>query len=159
MNNLSRHHQAVVNLPFGAIGIRMQAGRLLELEYLNRPSPDYQEETQGLSRVIEVIKRYIDDPRYQFDLELEPSGTPFQRRVWQALRTIPPGETLTYGQLAERLGTGARAVGNACRANPCPLVVPCHRVVARNGIGGFAGERSGRKLAIKRWLLQHEGRL
>jgi methylated-DNA-[protein]-cysteine S-methyltransferase len=159
MNNQPSSYQAVVNLPFGPVGIRMRGGRLLEVDYLDEPSPDYQQETQGLSQVIGAIERYLEDPGTGFDLDMELAGTPYQQRVWQALRTIPAGETLTYGQLAERLGSGARAVGSACRANPCPLVVPCHRVVASNGLGGFAGERSGRKLAIKRWLLQHEGRL
>jgi methylated-DNA-[protein]-cysteine S-methyltransferase len=73
------------------------------------------------------------------------------------LRSIPPGRTRTYGELASKLGTSARAVGGACRANPCPVVVPCHRVVAANGLGGFAGDTSGRKLEVKRWLLRHEG--
>ena len=152
-------HQAIVNLPFGPVGIRMQHGRLTEVDYLDGESPDYREETEGLDQVIDAIERYLDDPHSGFEFEMEMKGTPFQRKVWQALRKIPVGETLTYGQLAERLGTGARAVGNACRANPCPLVVPCHRVVASNGLGGFAGERTGRKLAVKRWLLEHEGRL
>ena len=152
-------HQAVVNLPFGPVGIRMQRGRLIEVDYLDDESPDYREDTEGLDQVIGAIERYLDDPKTGFEFDMELEGTPFQRRVWQALREIPAGQTLTYGQLAERLGTGARAVGNACRANPCPLVVPCHRVVASNGLGGFAGERTGRKLAVKRWLLEHEGRL
>ena len=65
--------------------------------------------------------------------------------------------TRTYRDLAEQLGSVPRAVGQACRANPCPIVVPCHRVVAVKGLGGFAGDRAGRKLAIKRWLLRHEG--
>jgi methylated-DNA-[protein]-cysteine S-methyltransferase len=86
-----------------------------------------------------------------------PAGTPFQCRVWQALRDIPPGTTRTYGELARDLGTSPRAIGGACRANPCLIAVPCHRVVARDGLGGFAGERGGKRLAVKRWLLRHEG--
>ena len=159
MNQTTSIHQAVLNLPFGPLGIRMQHGRLLEIDYLDQPSPEHRQEVEGLSRVISAIEDYLDDPHSGFDLDLELEGTPFQQTVWRALSRIPSGETLTYGELADKLGTGARAVGNACRANPCPLVVPCHRVVASNGLGGFAGERSGRKLAIKRWLLQHEGRL
>lgn len=100
---------------------------------------------------------YFEDGSRTFDLKLEKRGTAFQRRVWNALRTIPPGRTVTYGDLARQLGTGARAVGGACRANPYPIVVPCHRVVATNGLGGFAGDTSGRKLDVKRWLLRHEG--
>lgn len=87
---------------------------------------------------------------------LMPAGTPFQRRVWRALQEIVPGQRLTYGELAARLGTSARAVGGACRANPLPLLVPCHRVVAAHGLGGFAGDREGARLEVKRWLLEHE---
>ncbi|MCU7916132.1 MAG: methylated-DNA--[protein]-cysteine S-methyltransferase [Candidatus Thiodiazotropha sp. (ex Gloverina cf. vestifex)] len=113
-------------------------------------------ETPGLNQVLQSIKDYLADAKRPFNLDLHLDGTPFQHRVWQALQAIPAGETLTYSALAEQIGSGARAVGNACRANPCPLVVPCHRVVAVNGLGGFAGERCGKKLEIKRWLLRHE---
>jgi methylated-DNA-[protein]-cysteine S-methyltransferase len=99
---------------------------------------------------------YFQDPSRRIDVRCKLSGTPFQRRVWRLIAAIPPGDTRTYGELAAALGSSARAVGGACRANPCPLVVPCHRVVARDGLGGFAGDRGGRLLDIKRWLLAHE---
>ncbi len=84
---------------------------------------------------------------------LEPATTPFRSRLRQALLAIPWGQTLTYGALARQLGSSPRAVGQACRANPIPLLVPCHRVVSAGGVGGFMGrERSD----IKRWLLEHE---
>jgi methylated-DNA-[protein]-cysteine S-methyltransferase len=87
------------------------------------------------------------------------AGTPFQRRVWHALRRIPSGCTRSYGELARELGSSARAVGGACRRNPIPIVVPCHRVIAAGGgAGGFMGQRSGDALAIKTWLLDHERR-
>ncbi len=157
MKQVADNFQAVINLPFGPVGISMRHGRLAGVDYLNGPSRTYQQRAEGLTQVVEAIKRYLNDASSDFDVDIELEGTPFQQRVWSELRAIPAGETLTYGQLAERIGSGARAVGNACRANPCPLVVPCHRVVAANGLGGFAGERSGRKLEVKRWLLQHEG--
>ncbi|MEJ2693079.1 MAG: methylated-DNA--[protein]-cysteine S-methyltransferase [Candidatus Thiodiazotropha sp.] len=157
MNQIEQGFQAVIDLPFGAVGIAMHQGRLVGVDYLNEPSRSYRYQVPGLDRVLDTIQRYLDDARIDFDFAIELDGTPFQQRVWQELRAIRAGETLTYGQLAERLGSGARAVGNACRANPCPLVVPCHRVVAVKGLGGFAGERSGKKLDIKRWLLRHEG--
>jgi methylated-DNA-[protein]-cysteine S-methyltransferase len=100
---------------------------------------------------------YFADPSHRIELPLRPSGTAFQRRVRQAIAAIPPGATRTYGELARALGSAARAVGGACRANPYPLIVPCHRVVARTGLGGFAGDRTGRLLDIKRRLLRHEG--
>jgi len=157
MNNQSEAFQAVISSPFGPVGISLEAGRLSGIEYLDHDVATYRREIPGLDRVVQQIEAYLLDPKLNFELEIQLDGTPFQRQVWQALHTIPSGETLTYGELAGRIGSGARAVGNACRANPCPLVVPCHRVVARNGLGGFAGETSGRKLQIKRWLLHHEG--
>ena len=99
---------------------------------------------------------YFQSPVRPIDLPVQLAGTPFQRRVWDLIAAIPPGATRSYGALAAELRTSARAVGGACRANPCPLVVPCHRVVARHGLGGFAGDRNGRLLGIKRWLLAHE---
>ena len=109
--------------------------------------------------VREQLMAYFEDGSYAFELPLDLQGTAFQIRVWEALREISPGCTVTYGALAGQLGTGARAIGGACRANPCPIVVPCHRVVAGRVLGGFAGDSSGRKLAVKRWLLRHEGAL
>ena len=87
---------------------------------------------------------------------LADKGTPFQRRVWQYLQSIPMGTTQSYGHVAKALNSSARAVGNACRANPFLLVVPCHRVVKSTGIGGFGGKVDGEAIAIKQWLLAHE---
>jgi methylated-DNA-[protein]-cysteine S-methyltransferase len=91
------------------------------------------------------------------DVPFELDGTPFQRRVWSAIATIVPGRTLTYNDLARTLGTAPRPVGGACGANRLPLVIPCHRVVGANGLGGFMNVRSGNPLDVKRWLLRHEG--
>ncbi|MCU7905438.1 MAG: methylated-DNA--[protein]-cysteine S-methyltransferase [Candidatus Thiodiazotropha sp. (ex Epidulcina cf. delphinae)] len=135
----------------------MSEGGLKAIEYLSSPQQGYRQEAPGLDRVVDAIEAYLHDPTWRFDLDLILLGTAFQQRVWKALQAIPPGRPLTYGRLAEKIGSGARAVGNACRANPCPLVIPCHRVVGVNGLGGFAGERGGEKLEIKRWLLRHEG--
>ncbi len=108
--------------------------------------------------VARQLRAWFDDPRHRFDLPLAPAGTAFRQRVWAALRAIPPGEVRTYGELAAALDTSARAVGGACRANPLPLVVPCHRVVAAGGLGGFAGaDAEGPELALKRRLLAREG--
>jgi methylated-DNA-[protein]-cysteine S-methyltransferase len=102
------------------------------------------------------LERYREDPDTRFDLPLLIEGTPFQRRLWDALCAIPRGKTLTYGELARRLGGEARAVGQACGDNRLPIIIPCHRVVAANGIGGFAHATGGYLLEAKRWLLAHE---
>jgi len=106
------------------------------------------------------LQAYLRDPQHRFDLPLAVSGSDFQRRVWAAIAAIKSGETLSYGEMARKLGSSARAVGGACGANPLPLVVPCHRVVAAGGgLGGFARSRDGFLPAVKRWLLAHEGRV
>jgi methylated-DNA-[protein]-cysteine S-methyltransferase len=92
----------------------------------------------------------------RFDVPLSLEGTAFQQRVWAAMRRIPAGAPINYGVLARRLKTSARAVGNACRRNPVALIVPCHRVIAAAGDGGFMGKRGGWELQVKRWLLAHE---
>lgn len=104
--------------------------------------------------VTDQLTEYLDGTRTVFDLEVAPAGTPFQRRVWKGLTDIPYGQAISYGELARRIGMpgAARAVGQANGANPIPIVIPCHRVIAANGtIGGFS---SG--LAVKRQLLAHE---
>ncbi|MGB5737391.1 MAG: methylated-DNA--[protein]-cysteine S-methyltransferase [Thiohalocapsa sp.] len=119
-------------------------------EASSAPFPDW---------IARQLDAYCLDPTFLFSLARQPAGTPFQQRVWQLIATIPPGGTRTYADLAAELGSGPRAVGGACRANPYPLLVPCHRVVAVNGLGGFAGDTDGRLLAFKRRLLMHEGAL
>jgi methylated-DNA-[protein]-cysteine S-methyltransferase len=86
-------------------------------------------------------------------------ATPFQKQVWQALLTIPCGSTLTYGELAKKLNSSPRAVGQACRANPLPFLIPCHRVVGAKNSGGYFGARKGKKIALKQWLLEQEGHI
>ena len=83
--------------------------------------------------------------------------SPFQEKVLKQLLRIPYGETRTYGEIAKVLKTSPRAIGNACRRNPLSIIIPCHRVVAANGIGGYSGQTEGEQLAIKRRLLQLEG--
>jgi len=148
---------ALVETPLGSIGILVEDGVLRGLDL----EPDRTTGSSGAppTLVREQLMAYFEDGSHAFGLPLDLQGTAFQIRVWEALREIPPGCTVTYGELARQIGTGARAIGGACRANPCPIVVPCHRVVAGKGLGGFAGDSSGRKLAVKRWLLRHEGAL
>ena len=99
------------------------------------------------------LNDYFDGLRKNFDLPLEPPGTKFQQRVWSMMEQIPYGKTITYGEIAKALGSSARAVGMACGANPIPVIIPCHRVVAANDMGGYSGDGG---VKIKRALLHLE---
>lgn len=150
---------AVIALPFGRMELRCDADRLLHLAYVAADTPLVEPRTRMSRAVADQLRAYCADPRHRFDLPLAATGTAFQNRVWALLRDIPAGTTLTYGEAATRLGSAARAVGQACAANPFAPIVPCHRVVARNGLGGFAHSTrtDGYLLHVKRWLLRHEG--
>lgn len=113
---------------------------------------------QTMRDTIELqLNKYFSSAISFDDIQLAPQGTKFQKSVWTELTKIPIGETRTYGQIAENLNSSARAVGNACRRNPIQIIIPCHRVVSAKGLGGYAGETGGEQLAIKKWLLSHEG--
>lgn len=113
------------------------------------------EDSPLLLRARAQLEEYFDGRRQVFDLPLAPHGTPFQRRVWAELEKIPFGATLTYGELAARLGTAPRALGGACGRNPIPVIIPCHRVLAAHGgLGGYSGIDG---VETKQFLLRHEG--
>ena len=99
---------------------------------------------------------WLDDPGFRFELPLASAPTPFADRVRKALQSIPVGQTRSYGELAHELGSAPRAVAQGCRRNPLPILVACHRVVAGNGLGGYAGSIAGTLVAFKAALLQHE---
>ena len=152
-------YQAVIPAPFGALGLRVEHGELVGVDFL-APHVALQAPADDATQAIcDSLSGYLDDASAPLlDVPVRALGTVFQQRVWQTLRNIPAGATLTYAELAVRVGSGARAVANACGANPVPLVIPCHRVVARDGIGGFMQGRKADSLSIKQWLLQHERR-
>lgn len=156
MNSL----RAVARLPDCVLGLRQTPdGIIEEIVFMPPESP-----LETLSNPIaESFRRqledYLRDPAHLFDLPLMPRGTPFQQRVWHSIRSIPTGKILYYGDIATLLGSVPRAVGQACGANPFPLVTPCHRVLGKSGLGGFAHATDGWLLDTKRWLLQHEGAL
>ena len=107
--------------------------------------------------ILQQLNNYFSSAASLKEIPIAPEGTLFQKSVWNELRKIPLGETRTYGDIAKKLNSSPRAVGNACRKNPIPVIVPCHRVISAKGIGGYAGEIEGRQINIKRWLLSHEG--
>ena len=150
---------AIVPAPFGAVGVRTAGDLLQELVYLP-PSHAPQDPADKLAeRAATQLERYFTEPDFRFDLPLAAVGTRYQQRVWSAIASIPRGHVRTYGDLARLLESAPRAVGQACGANWFPLVVPCHRVTAAGGLGGFSNsaDADGFHLGVKRWLLAHEG--
>ncbi len=147
---------AVVSAPFGGIGVRVEGDELRALVYL---PPEYTARpgTDALTKnICRQVAAYLKDPDYAFALDLPVVGTEHQRKVWKVINGIPRGKVLTYAEVARRIGSAPRAVGQACGANWFPLVIPCHRVTATGGIGGFARHDGGFHQNVKRWLLQHE---
>lgn len=152
----SKMYSAIISSPVGPLGITVNGKQVTGLEFLPA-NVSLKKPAEALTAaVVKELKAYFENPDHQFNLELQIAGTPFQQKVWQALQKIPRGKPVSYQQLADKLQTGARAVGNACRANRIALIIPCHRVVAKNHLGGFAGHREGEWPNKKKWLLQHE---
>ena len=143
--------------PLGWVWVQVRAGAIRALAIQEREPHREGVENELARRACRAIRQWLEGGEWPRGLPLSPEGTDFQLRVWSELLKIPPGRPVTYGELAQRVGSGPRAVGGACRANPIPLLIPCHRVVAATGLGGFAGHRQGAWPAMKRWLLEHEG--
>lgn len=150
---------AIATTPFGAVGIRSDGQWVQELVYLPSSYKSRAPDSKLAEKTVRQIERYLKEPDFRFSLPLAPAGTAFQQKVWQVISAIPRGEVLTYGAVARLIKSAPRAVGQACGANWYPLVIPCHRVTASGGLGGFANhdEETGFHVGVKRWLLTHEG--
>jgi len=147
--------------PFATLGIVADDRHLLSVYFLPTTVAAKTPRTNTIAHLACVqLMAYLDNPNFEFDLPLKLSGSKHQVDVWQGMRKIPAGKTVTYGQLADEVGSSARAVGTACGQNPLPVIVPCHRIVAAHGgLGGFMGGKLENPLVIKQWLLRHEGAL
>lgn len=152
----------VMDSPIGPLTLAAADGALTGLHLLERrhpPDPDIfgEPDPAPFTEAVDQLRAYFAGQRTEFDLPLAPAGTPFQQRVWAALRAIPFGQTVSYGQLADRIGrpTAARAVGAANGRNPISIIVPCHRLVSSTG--GLISYGGG--LERKAWLLAHERRV
>jgi methylated-DNA-[protein]-cysteine S-methyltransferase len=179
LNRISEGHpfDAILPAPFGGLGVRLIGNLLSELVFLPFPGgegaisalahciPSPQPSPRGGGSLIATLAAELDayyaDAHHRFDLPALlrglPQGTPFRQRVWAALCEIPVGTVITYGELARRVGSAPRAVGQAVGDNPWPILIPCHRVVSATGLGGFNHHQDGFPLDVKRWLLRHEG--
>lgn len=137
--------------PVGMLTISATTTAIVAIAWMDGPDG---EPTDLLVEARRQLQAYFERRLRQFDLPLMPAGSPFDRRVWTAMRQIPHGETRSYGELAMEIGSAPRAIGGACGRNPIPIVIPCHRVLARGGLGGYSG---GAGLPTKRALLALEG--
>ena len=158
-SNGSELFSAIVTAPFGAVGIRTEAGSVRELVYLPPHFAEKDARDAAAELAARQVAQYLADPDFVFSLPLQQAGSAYQQRVWAAVSAIARGTVRTYGQVAREIGSAPRAVGQACGANWFPLVIPCHRVTAAGGLGGFAShnDENGFHLSVKRWLLSHEG--
>ena len=154
----TNQYQAKLIAPFGALGIVCKEDTLIGIQFLAAESMAQAPQNQLSEEVCKQLLAYFDDADFHFNLPLKLVGTEHQNKVWKAMCAIPRGQTRQYGELAREQASSARAVGQACGANPIPIIIPCHRVVSKAGMGGFAHQRDGYELDIKRWLLAHEQR-
>jgi methylated-DNA-[protein]-cysteine S-methyltransferase len=150
-------YHARVRTPFATLGILADDRHVLAVRFLPVSVSAKMPVRDTLAHLACVqLMSYLDNPNFRFDLPVRLSGSKHQLDVWNGMCAIPAGKTLTYGELADAIGSNARAVGTACGQNPVPVIVPCHRIVATTGLGGFMGGKREQSLAIKRWLLEHE---
>ena len=140
--------------PVGPLTIEEQDDKIVAISWSNGASRG--NGSPLLDEAARQLAAYFEGKLSHFDLPLAPAGSPFEKRVWAAMQQIPYGETRCYGDLAQAVGSAPRAVGRACGKNPIPIVIPCHRVLAKGGMGGYSGEGG---LATKTRLLALEGAL
>lgn len=127
---------AVLETPVGTLCVTENEGAIVRLAW---GQPEAVSDSALLREALQQLRQYFEGSRTEFTLPLNPPGNAFQLQVCAAMSAIPFGETRTYGEIARTLGSAAQPVGNACGANPVPVIIPCHRVLAANGLGGFSG--------------------
>tara|TARA_B100000029_G_scaffold334224_3_gene326355 strand:+ start:3595 stop:4053 length:459 start_codon:yes stop_codon:yes gene_type:complete len=145
---------AVVESPVGTLEVEERHKEIVRVSWAPELPSTLKPSTPALERACAALELYFSGAPELFDLPLSPAGSEFQRRVWREMLAIPRGETRTYGDMARTLGSAPRAVGMACGANPIPIIIPCHRIVAATGLGGYSG---GAGLETKSYLLRLEG--
>lgn len=143
--------QLSLHSPLGPLTLTEEDGAVISLDWgWGRD----QEETPLLVRARDWLDQWFDSPEGAFPFPLNPHGTIYQKKVWNALQDIPAGKTMTYGEIAQKVGGSARSVGQAAGQNPIPVLIPCHRVVGKHSLGGYSGDGG---LEDKIWLLEFEG--
>ncbi len=153
-------YDAIIEFPRMKVGVTTEGDQLTGIHYLPPETKTKAPATPLAERAVKQLEAYRENPDVHFDLPMVVEGTELQKAVWRAMCAIPRGKTRTYGEIARELGAhfpvDARDVGQACGDNRFPIVIPCHRVVAADGLGGFGHSRTGYLLEAKRWLLAHE---
>lgn len=142
--------RATFHSPIGPLSVAEEAGAIAALTW----EPSAQDDSPLLKAAVEQLRAYFAGELTEFDLPLRVKGSPFQQSVCAAMLAIPFGETRTYGDLARELNAPPQPIGNACGANPIPVIIPCHRVLGATGLGGFSGKGG---VETKVALLKHEG--
>ena len=157
-------HYCYTDSPLGKLLLAGDYNGLCYLGFQEGPEPIFPEaswrrDAAYFVNAILQLKEYFTGQRRRFSLRLHPSGSDFQLSVLEAVARVPYGDTASYSDIARLLNNprAVRAVGSANRKNPLPIIIPCHRIVSQSGIGGYGGHTEGAVLAIKDWLLHHEG--
>lgn len=153
---VEHYFNAIITSPIGKLGIKTSDSAVVAVAFLNEKSAIVSPNTKLAKETVRQLQAYFSGKLTHFDLPLEVDASSFQKTVYDQVNKIPFGATRTYGEIAHRISSGPRAVGSACRCNQVPIIIPCHRVVAKNHLGGYAGARTGTIFAIKQWLLDHE---
>jgi len=141
--------------PLGRLYLTIREQRVVGLEY-EPAEPTLFENNLPTGEIKSWLEQYFRGEPIAKDLIQVDQGTEFQQKVWRIMLQIPYGQTLSYGEVSSKLGSAPRAVGQACKRNPIPVFIPCHRIVGKHSIGGYEGAVSGHKISRKQWLLAHE---
>ena len=152
-------YQTCISAPFGYVCICSSTDYVTRIELLASKAPSNSRLNKFAKEAREQVKAYLKNSAFKFDLPIDINGSAYRKQVWSEIVKIPAGETRTYGDIATLVGSSARAVGGACGDNVLPILIPCHRVVARADLGGFMHSSDGFSLKVKCWLLNHEGGL
>lgn len=156
INVAVKDYTAIIDSPLGMLGILDNGDVIQAVNFLYNNAAPRASVSPLADEAISQLNHFFTDPAFKFTLPITNAITPFQMKVRQALLSIPVGQTMSYGRVAKTLASSARAVAGGCRRNPLPIIVPCHRIIAANGLGGFSGALNGKPLANKKWLLEHE---